>query len=255
MLILNYPGISNLYNRLHEASIISDQEAMLADKSQEELDRVKKEAQEYNTRRGKARNAPKQDEYQSLLNVNDDGIMGYIEIPKLHIYMVIYHGTGAVELEKGAGHMERTSLPIGGSDTHAVITGHRGLPSAELFTELDKMEEKDVFYLHILDETLAYEVDQIEVVLPDQVNEVEVVAGQDLVTLVTCTPYGINSHRLLVTGKRIPYEQKVTNKSQQVMQSVWQWLLEQKLLLISIIIILMIIIVSVGKAMRKIRRN
>lgn len=186
--------------------------------------------------------------------MNDDGIRGYIEIPKLHVYMVIYHGTGAVELEKGAGHMERTSLPVGGADTHAVITGHRGLPSAELFTELDKMEEKDVFYLHILNETLAYEVEHIEVVLSDQVNEVEVVAGQDLVTLVTCTPYGINSHRILVTGKRIPCEPEVKNKSRQAMQSVWQWLSEQRMLLISTTIVLMIIIVSLGKAMRK-RRN
>jgi sortase A len=131
--------------------------------------------------------------------------MGSIEIPKISVDLAIYHGTGQKELEKGVGHVQGTSLPIGGSGTHVVLAAHRGLPNAKLFTDLDQLEIGDKFFLHILNETLAYEVDQIKVVEPDDLTYVQIEEGQDLVTLLTCTPYGVNTQRLLVRGHRIPY--------------------------------------------------
>lgn len=270
VLLLNYPGASNLYNRLHEASIISDYDAALDQVNEAELQKARTAARAYNARIAKQGVVTVQDafaaaeknddqEYQGLLNVNGDQVMGYIEIPKINVYMVIYHGTSAEVLEKGAGHMEGTSLPVGGADTHAVITGHRGLPSAELFTNLDELSENDELYLHVLNETLAYRIDQIDVILPEEIQSLSIEDGEDYVTLVTCTPYGINSHRLLIRGTRIPYEKETKDRIGQVIESVWQWLLEQKILLSSMILIFVIIVISVGKAIRKgshlIRRN
>lgn len=143
------------------------------------------------------------EEYESLLNVSGDGVMGYVEIPAIDCRLPIYHGTGEDVLQVAAGHLEWTSLPVGGENTHCVISGHRGLPSAKLFTQLDQLQEGDLFYLYVLDETLAYEVDQIVTVLPDELEELEITQGADYCTLFTCTPYGINSHRLLVRGHRV----------------------------------------------------
>ena len=140
------------------------------------------------------------------LNINGDEIMGIVEIPKIDVELPIYHTTDEEVLEKAAGHLEGSSLPIGGESTHAVISAHRGLPSATLFTDLDQLEEGDHFLLHILDDTLCYEVDQINVVDPDETELLSVVEGEDLVTLLTCTPYGVNTQRLLVRGHRVPYE-------------------------------------------------
>ena len=142
-------------------------------------------------------------EYMGQLNPNGDGIMGVIEIPKLGMRLPIYHGTGDYGLERGAGHMEGTSLPIGGPDTHCGLAGHRALPTARLFTDLDQMELGDLFYINILSEVLVYQVDQILTVLPHELEHVAVEEGRDLVTLVTCTPYGVNTHRLLVRGTRV----------------------------------------------------
>ena len=141
--------------------------------------------------------------YMECLNI--DGIMGYIEIPKIDLRLPIYHGTDEETLAKGVGHVESTALPIGGDFTHSVLTGHRGLPSARLFTDLDQLEPGDQFYIHVLDEILAYEVDEINTVLPDELDKLMAIPGRDLVTLITCTPYGVNTHRLLVRGSRIPY--------------------------------------------------
>ena len=141
--------------------------------------------------------------YEQVLNV--DGVMGRITIPKIGVDLPIYHGTGEEVLQKGVGHIESTSLPIGGEYRHAVLTGHRGLPSAELFTRLDELAVGDEFYIHVLDKTLAYQVDQIATVEPDELEQLVAVPGEDYVTLVTCTPYGINTHRLLVRGVRVPY--------------------------------------------------
>ena len=145
-------------------------------------------------------------EYMSCLNIAGDGMMGIVEIPKINIKLPIYHTTDEDVLAKAAGHLEGSSLPIGGKNSHAVISAHRGLPSAALFTDLDKLAEGDHFLIHVLDDTLCYEVDQISVVEPEQTDSLAVEDGEDLVTLLTCTPYGVNTHRLLVRGHRVPYD-------------------------------------------------
>lgn len=144
-----------------------------------------------------------EEEYNSLLDVTGTGIMGYVEIPKLKMSLPIYHGTEDTVLQIAVGHLEGSSLPVGGSGTHCVLTGHRGLPSAKLFSNLDEMEEGDTFSIHVLDRTLTYQVDQIRIVEPREVEDLEIEEGKDYCTLLTCTPYGINSHRLLVRGYRI----------------------------------------------------
>ncbi|MBR2697652.1 MAG: class C sortase [Clostridia bacterium] len=148
-------------------------------------------------------------EYQSLLNPNGDGIMGIIEIPRIGVRLPVYHGTGDVGLSQGAGHMEGTSLPVGGENTHCGIAGHRGLPSAKLFSDLDQIQRGDVIYLNVLGELLVYQVDQISVVLPHEMEYMSIIEGGDYLTLVTCTPYGVNSHRLLVRGVRSNLEDLV----------------------------------------------
>ena len=149
----------------------------------------------------------------ACLNIAEDGMMGMIEIPKIDIKIPIYHTTSEEILQKAAGHLEGSSLPVGGMDTHAVISAHRGLPSAALFTDLDRLVEGDHFLLHILDETLCYQVDQISVVEPEATEALSVEPGRDLVTLLTCTPYGVNSHRLLVRGFQVPYEEEVLEET------------------------------------------
>ena len=150
-------------------------------------------------------------EYESMLNLMDDGVMGTVEIPVIDVSLPIYHGTSESVLEKGVGHLHGTSLPVGGESTHTVLTGHTGLSKAKLFTDLTEMEEGDIFFLHVMGENLAYEVDQIKVVLPSELDDLKIVPGEDYCTLVTCTPYGVNSHRLLVRGVRTDYQEAVEN--------------------------------------------
>ena len=162
---------------------------------------------------GEDENDIKDTEYWKILNVADDGVMGYLSIPKINIKLAIYHGTGDDELQTGVGHLNGTQLPIGGESTHSVLAAHRGLPSASLFTDLDQLEEGDHFLIHVLNETLCYEVDKISVVKPEETSSLAVEEGKDLVTLLTCTPYGVNTERLLVRGHRVPYvEQKVADE-------------------------------------------
>lgn len=175
-------------------------------------------------------------EYNSLLNLTDDGVMGTIEIPSINVSLPIYHGTSDSVLEKGVGHLQGTSLPVGGESTHTVLTGHTGLSNAKLFTDLTEVEEGDIFFLNVMGEKLAYKVDQIKVVLPSELNSLKVVPGEDYCTLVTCTPYGVNSHRLLVRGVRTDYKEAVespeTFESREVKS---KWMDEyKKALLISI---------------------
>lgn len=150
-------------------------------------------------------------EYESLLNLTNDGVMGTIEIPVIDVSLPIYHGTSGTVLEKGVGHLHGTSLPVGGESTHTVLTGHTGLSKAKLFTDLIELEEGDIFFLRVMGENLAYEVDQIKVVLPSELDDLKIVPGEDYCTLVTCTPYGVNSHRLLVRGVRTDYQEAVEN--------------------------------------------
>ena len=140
--------------------------------------------------------------YENILNLNGDGVMGYIEIPKIEVKLPIVHGTDDEDLERAAGHLPKTSFPVGGTSSHSVLSAHRGLPSAKLFTDLDQLEENDIFLLHILDKELYYRVVQIKVVEPENTEDLRIVKGKDYVTLVTCTPYAVNSHRLLVRGER-----------------------------------------------------
>lgn len=181
--------------------------------------------------------------------------MGSVEIPGQNIYLSIYHGTDSVSLEKGAGHLQNSSLPVGGKGIHAVISGHTALPTAELFTDLDQVEKGDVFYIHILKETLAYRVYDIETVLPEQVESLGIVQGRDLVTLVTCTPYGINSHRLLIHAERTVYDGEQGDQAAAMQKSLWQWLLSQKTFLLSAGLILIVLLYGIIRFIRRIRKN
>ena len=212
-----YPVVSDWYIGRHQASVVASYDEEAARLSQEQIETELARAHAYNdsllgnvvlTDPFDAEGLAEQNtEYDDLLNINGDGVMGSIDIPRVDIYLPIYHTTDAEVLAKGAGHLKNSSLPVGGTGTHAIISGHTALPSAELFNNLSDVEKGDVFYIHVLNETLAYEVDQIKVVLPDNIEDLLIDRNEDYVTLVTCTPYGINSHRLLVRGRRIPYEE------------------------------------------------
>lgn len=181
--------------------------------------------------------------YDSILNYNENGVMGFIDIPKIDIYLPIYHGTSNEVLEKGIGHLENTSFPIGGPSTHAVLSGHTGLNSAKLFTDLTAMEVDDEFYIDILGEALAYKVISVKVVEPDDVSTLGIQEGKDLVTLVTCTPYGINSHRLLVTGERTEYIEEKHDSYKVSGDTEWMKSYERAIL-IGIAVVAVIFIIS-----------
>jgi sortase A len=202
--VLLYPTMSNLWNQHRQNRLIDNYTNTVAELREDEKSDVRSAAEAYNnTLAGLSTDAPlDHDSYNALLNLDGSGIMGYLEIPKIDVRLAIYHGTGEAAPDNGVGHLEGTSLPVGGSSTHCVLSGHRGLPSAKLFTDLDKLGNGDLFYIYILGETLAYEVDQVLVVEPTQVDALKITPGQDYVTLLTCTPYGVNSHRLLVRGHR-----------------------------------------------------
>lgn len=206
--LLLYPTVSNYWNSLHQSRAIAAYVEQVAQTDNETFDQLRGQARAYNrTLVGKAyrydMTRQEREEYLGLLNVSENGIIGYIEIPDIHCELPIYHGTDADALQVGVGHIEGSSLPVGGESTHCAISGHRGLPSAKLFSDLDKLTVGDRFILRVLDETLTYEVDQIHTVLPGEMDELEIVEGEDYCTLVTCTPYGVNTHRLLVRGHRV----------------------------------------------------
>jgi len=228
--IFLYPAISNLIAENEQRNNIHTYEATIDQESADELAKQWEMAKTYNENlSGEPVHDPfvigsgyaLPDNYLEVLNVNHDGMMGYIDIPKINVYLPIYHGTSEEVLSKSAGHIVESSLPIGGENSHSVISAHRGLPSALLFTELDKMEEGDVFYIHVLNETLAYQVDRISVIEPPDVSSLEIVGGEDYVTLLTCTPYGVNTHRLLVRGTRIPYEEAKEVEETTFSHGIW----------------------------------
>lgn len=204
--LLLYPGVSNSWNSIHQTYAIVDYEASLEGLSPIDYTAYFEAAEDYNRvlagLEEPLKNYDQIDDYEAALNVRNNGMMGYITIPDIEVELPIYHGTSESVLSKAAGHLEGSSLPVGGENTHCVISAHRGLPSAKLFTNLDQVEVGDSFSMKILDRTLAYEVFEISVVKPDEIEKLGIEAGKDLCTLVTCTPYGINSHRLLVHGKR-----------------------------------------------------
>ena len=232
-----YPMASNLFYEKNQSHVLEEYDETMEQLAQEELDRERQAAQEYNRSLLESEAFltvpldpelvmdPTVEPYASLLNLEGNGIMGYVEIPKISVNLPIYHGTTAQVLEQGIGHLQNTSLPVGGESTHSVLTGHTGLAGKRLFTDLSQLEEGNLFYLHVLGETLAYQVEAIYIVEPDQTEHLVVETGRDLVTLVTCHPYGINTHRLLVQGTRIPYEVALAQQVQEDVPqetSVWE---------------------------------
>ena len=218
LLLTLYPIISSRYNQAHQAQIQTSYQEVLEQTDNAELARIREMAVEYNKTivpgtMGEAYSpnamlaAPK--DYVNQLNVNGNGIMGYVTIPKIQVDLPIYHGTEPETLDKGVGHLLGSSLPVGGESTHAILSGHSGMASQKMFTDLEQLLEGDVFYLRVLDEVLAYQADAIHTVLPQDTTYLGIVQGEDLCTLVTCTPTGVNTHRLLVRGSRIPHEQAV----------------------------------------------
>lgn len=226
--IFLYPTISDKWNRYRASRLIAQYSEQISVLEEQDYTPYLEAAQAYNETLVESsvpdvfaiRDGIEDEEYESLLNLNGDGMMGYVEIPSIDVNLPIYHYTTAEVLEKGAGHIFGSSLPVGGESTHTVISAHRGLPQAKMFTDLNLLEEGDLFYLKVLGNTLAYEIDMIQVVEPDEVRSLAITAGQDFATLVTCTPYAVNTQRLLIRGHRTAYdeavyeEQKETEKKQ-----------------------------------------
>ena len=227
--LLLYPFVANQWNNYRQKQLISGYEQVVSEKEAAEgidYDAERKKAEDYNEALlpcvlpdsfALAESSGVDPVYMNTLNIAGDEMMGSVEIPKINIKIPIYHTTEEEVLNKGAGHMEGSSLPVGGANTHAVISAHRGLPSASLFTDLDQMKVGDHFLLHVLDETLCYEVDKISVVKPEDTSALAVEDGQDLVTLLTCTPYGVNTERLLVRGHRVPYVEEEVKEEKTVL--------------------------------------
>lgn len=214
--IFLYPTISNKIAEKEHVEAIRNYDEIIGKTNDQILNEELKKAQFYNENlsgdpvhdpfvKGSGYALP--ENYKEVLNISKDGIMAYVEIPKISVYLPIYHGTSEDVLEKGVGHIQSTSLPIGGDSTHCVLTGHTGLPSAELFTRIDELEIGDIFYIHVLNEILTYKIYETKVILPDKIDELQITNENDFVTLVTCTPYGVNSHRLLVKAKQTEFEE------------------------------------------------
>ena len=218
--ILAYPTVSNQWNTYRQSRLISNYEQAVSDMQPEDYTKEWEAAREFDSTLvqnniygdvfGSDDVDMKDTDYWKVLNVAGDGVMGYLSIPKINIKLAIYHGTAEDVLQTGIGHMNGTSLPIGGESTHSVLAAHRGLPVARLFTDIDQLKQGDMFYIHVLDETMAYQVDQILDMVDKDDHEtleeaLQIQEGEDQVTLFTCTPYGVNSHRLLVRGTRVPY--------------------------------------------------
>lgn len=272
-----YPFISNYLMGLNQKAEVSAYQQTVAETGGEIIEKALADARAYNknlyghviiTDPFDPNFKPVFDkEYTSLLNLNDDGIMGYIDIPSIDVMLPIYHGTSDDVLAKGAGHLQNTSLPVGGIGTHAVITGHTGLSTARLFTDINQLkarktdgeqvtEHGDIFLIRVLNETLAYEIDQVKVVEPKETDDLKIDIEQDYVTLVTCTPYGINSHRLLVRGTRVPYtpeREKELSKNERAVESTW--MLEYRKALLAGFILLAVLIVLIIVISRIIRRR
>lgn len=223
--LLLYPSVSDYWNSFHQTKAIASYAEEVASLDDEKYDELWSAAREYNSRLAQSGNTfaltdEQKSEYTKLLDVSGLGVIGYIEIPEIDCSLPIYHGTEESVLQIAIGHLEWSSLPIGGESTHSVLSGHRGLPSAKLFSNLDKLVEGDLFMLRVLDEVLTYEVDQILIVEPQDVDSLTIEEGKDYCTLVTCTPYGINTHRLLVRGHRVDNveEEKVVRVTADAMQ-------------------------------------
>lgn len=260
--IMLYPTVSDYWNSFHQSRVITEYAEQVAQMDESEYDNAIKQAHEYNKRLNQGAYSPRLDEeaakdYNSQLDVAGTGVMGYIEIPKIKCTLAIYHGTSDAVLQIGVGHIEGTSLPVGGVGTHCVVSGHRGLPSAKLFTNLDELEEGDVFVMRVLNETLTYEVDQVLIVLPHETEALNVDPDMDYCTLVTCTPYAINTHRLLVRGHRVENAQAaediiVTSDAVQVDPMIVAPIVAVPILIILVVVVLMS---TSAKRKRKIKKD
>lgn len=233
--MLLYPWISNYLYENRADGEVSAYEEQVEKTDDSEKQEILKKAREYNNilTESKVQLTDPFDEeeakdngldYNNILNVNGDGMMGFIDIPKINVYLPVYHGTSKVVLESGIGHLEGSSLPVGGENTHAVLSGHTGLSTKKLFTDLTEIKEDDLFFLHVLGDVLAYKVISVDIVEPEDTTLLSIQKGKDLVTLITCTPYGVNTHRLLVTGERTEYNEKVQEEADSEKtptQSLW----------------------------------
>lgn len=209
-----YPLVSNYVNDKYQSVVLTDYAKDLETVDDSEIEAARAAAEAYNAglsplRYNREAVEEASEDYDNLLNLNGSGMMGFVEIPTINVNLPIYHGTGETVLEQGVGHLVGSSLPIGGEGCHSVLTGHSGVAGKRLFSDIDRLEVGDVFYLHVLNETLAYQVTEINKVLPHETDLLAPVLGEDLCTLITCYPYGVNTHRLLVRGSRIPYEKAV----------------------------------------------
>ena len=211
-LICIFPVISNIVERQRQADAVATYRQTMEKEDEKEIEEKWRQANEYNEMLFQAKGGiveeTEEKKYEELLNIHGTDIMGSLEIPKIQVELPIYHGTADEVLSNGIGHLEGTSLPIGGENTHSVLTGHRGLPSSKLLVRLDEMKIGDLFFIHTYKEVMAYKVEDIMVVKPEDTAWMEIKAEKDLVSLVTCTPFGINSHRLIVTGHRVDYKEK-----------------------------------------------
>ena len=270
--ILIYPTVSNQWNTYRQNQLISSYEELIGKMAEEDFTKEWEKAKAFNDTIihnnifgdvfGENGDDIKNTEYWQILNVGNDGVMGYVSIPKINVTLSIYHGTADDVLQTGIGHLNGTKLPIGGESTHSVLAAHRGLPSARLFTDIDQLERGDMFYIHVLDETLAYQVDQILDMVDKDDNEtlqkaLQIEEGQDHVTLFTCTPYGVNSHRLLVRGTRVPYngeEEIESTAAESMLKSIQNYYMIYLILGLSVtllVILLMKFLIKPGKKKHK----
>ena len=266
LIISLYPLISNIYSRKNQMDVINKYQEDIEKIDGQEMANELELANAYNRKLNQtivltdpfdpSAIDMADDAYYDILNYTDDGVMAYINIPKIDVNLPIYHGTDSEHMLKGVGHLVGTSFPVGGVDTHAVLSAHSGLSTAELFTNLADLKKGDLFYIHVLDDVLAYEVDKINVVKPDETNDLKIVPGQDYVTLVTCTPYGINSHRLLVRGHRVEYDPDLEKQeSKKANNDVWcKEYLKSIVSGIRIIVLIIIFIVVLKRVKRVLRR-
>lgn len=253
-----YPLISNYVNQKYASQIHTAYQEVMEQADDSELLKAKELADAYNrTLVPGATEAYSQEglqaasaNYDSQLNLAGNGIMGYVEIPKISVNLPIYHGTENDSLERGIGHLLGSSLPVGGENTHTILSGHSGMASQKMFTDLEQLTVGDVFYLHVLDETLAYQVVEINTVLPYDTSLLGIVSGEDLCTLVTCTPYGVNTHRLLVRGSRIPYEEAELlveeTAEEELVKSTWEQKYIEGLLWGIAAVLLLLLLIGVG---------
>ena len=254
--LLLYPGISNYWNSFRQSTAINHYFKIAGEIDEKECERIIKEAKEYNVSLTERDNPyalthTQEELYPDLLNISEDGMIGIVDIPGIGVTLPIYHGTSATVLQKAIGHLEWTSLPVGGENSHCVLSGHRGLPSRKLFTDLDKIVEGDVIYLKVLNEALAYKVDQILIVLPEDLTPLEIINGEDYCTLVTCTPYGVNTHRILIRGHRIenPEDDLLTSVAADAV--IIEPLLVAPILFAGILLILIIVSVIIPKRKKR----